>query len=92
MARTDETTIRISGEVAGLLDEAVAAGGYNSASDAIRDALLLRREQNESWFGHTSEQIDRAIDEADSSGIGTMTTEEILREGFRRAGVTVPRT
>lgn len=91
MAQPDETTITITPDVAGLLHEAIAAEGYGSASDAIRDAILFRRGQRDDLFGYTAEEIDRLIDEADASGPAReIDIEEIKRDGFRQAGVPYP--
>ncbi len=93
METSDDTTITISGEVAGLLMEAVAAGGNSSSSDAIRDAMISRREEREHLHGYMSEDIDQAIDEADASGPAReIDVEDIKREGFRRAGMSYPET
>lgn len=92
MTRADRTTITISSEVAGLIDEALAQGGYTSPNDAIWDALLLHREQKvNDMFGISAGEIDRLIDEAVVSGPGhEIDIEEIKREGFRRAGLSYP--
>ena len=84
-----DETISVTADVATLLREVVAAEGYASASDAIRDALLARS-QDEVFGRYTPEEIARLADEGIASGPGRMSLKEIQREGFRRAGVPFP--
>ena len=90
MTEADETTISVSREVVGLLQEAVAAGGYTSPSDAIRDALILRREQrSDDIFGYRPEEVDRLFDEGEASGPGReLDIDAVKREALRRANVS----
>lgn len=82
-------TISVTADVATLLRDVVEAQGYASASDAIRDALLARS-QEDGLGGYTPDEIARLADEGIASGPGQMSLDEIQREGFRRAGVPFP--
>lgn len=89
--RPDTTTIEVTAEVAHLVAEAVDAGDYGSASDAIRDALLLHRSRQDTVLGYTMDELRRLGDEGEASGPGGMTLEEIQHEGLARADVVARR-
>lgn len=81
-------TISVTAEVATLLREVVAADGYASASDAIRDALLARS-QDVNFGGYTPEEISRLADEGIASGpAGPIDFEAVKREIRDRAGAS----
>ena len=59
-------------------------GRYSNSSDYVRD--LIRRDQERAGKIAAMQIL---IDEAEASGVGTMTMDEIRAEGLRRAGVSV---
>ena len=84
MGHVDKRSITLSPELARVVDGAVEAGEYASASEVIRDALRLWKERRE-LFGYTVEELRTLIQEGIDSGPGRFTSmEEIKAEARRR--------
>ena len=67
MGHVDKRSITLSPELATLVDDAVAAGEYASASEVIRDALRQWKERRD-LFGYTLEELRALIQEGVDSG------------------------
>lgn len=67
MTNVDKRSITLSPDLAMAVDEAVAAGEYASASEAIRDALRGWKERRD-LFGHTLEELRQLVQEGIDSG------------------------
>ena len=67
MAHIDKRSITLSSELAAVVDGAVAAGEFNSASEVIRDALRQWKERRD-LHGYTVEELRSLWDEGIASG------------------------
>jgi antitoxin ParD1/3/4 len=67
MQTGEKRSITLSPELAAIVDRAVAAGEYASASEVIRDALRQWKERRD-LFGYTLEDLRRLIREGAESG------------------------
>lgn len=84
MGHVDKRSITLSQELATVVDDAVAAGEYASASEVIRDALRQWKERRD-LFGYTLEELRALVQEGMDSGPGQYSSmEEIKAEARRR--------
>lgn len=84
MGNVDKRSITLSPELATVVDEAVAAGEYASASEVIRDALRDWKERRD-LYGYTLEELRGLIREGIDSGPGRFTSiDEIKAEARNR--------
>jgi antitoxin ParD1/3/4 len=67
MGHIDKRSISLSPELAAVVDDAVAAGEFASASEAIRDALRQWKERRD-LLGYTVEELRKLWDEGVASG------------------------
>jgi antitoxin ParD1/3/4 len=67
MGHVDKRSITLSPELAALVDGAVEAGEYASASEVIRDALRQWKERRD-LFGYTLDELRRLVQEGIDSG------------------------
>jgi antitoxin ParD1/3/4 len=67
MGHIDKRSISLSPELAAAVDSAVEAGEFNSASEAIRDALRQWKERRD-LLGYTVEELRALWDEGVASG------------------------
>jgi antitoxin ParD1/3/4 len=87
MGHVDKRSITLSPELAAVVDGAVEAGEYASASEVIRDALRQWKERRDN-FGYTINELRVLIKEGIDSGPGRFTSmEEIKAEARRRMDV-----
>jgi antitoxin ParD1/3/4 len=68
MGHVDKRSITLSLELAEIVDQAVAAGEYASASEVIRDALRQWKERRD-LYGYTVEELRRLVQEGLDSGL-----------------------
>lgn len=68
MGHVDKRSITLSQELATVVDDAVAAGEYASASEVIRDALRQWKERRDN-FGYTIEELRVLVQEGIDSGL-----------------------
>ena len=78
-------TIDLTPETVRLVQEAVRSGEYPDASAVIDAALQGWNAQRDDLLGYSMEELRQLGDEGEVSGPGTMTLDDIQREGFRRA-------
>lgn len=84
-------TIDLSPEAARIVRRAVKAGDFPDAKAVVEAVVRDWNGQREELLGYTMEELRRLGDEGEASGPGReIATEEIIREGFRRAGVPYP--
>ncbi|MBA3448217.1 MAG: type II toxin-antitoxin system ParD family antitoxin [Pseudaminobacter sp.] len=69
MGHVEKRTITLSPELAAMVDGAVEAGEYASASEVIRDALREWKERRDN-FGYTIEELRALVQEGIDSGPG----------------------
>jgi antitoxin ParD1/3/4 len=67
MTNVDKRSITLSPELATLVDDAVAAGEYASASEVVREALRQWKERRD-LFGYTLEELRALVQEGLDSG------------------------
>ena len=67
MGHVDKRSITLSPELAALVDGAVEAGEYASASEVIRDALRQWKERRD-LFGYTLDELRQLVREGLESG------------------------
>ncbi|WP_342363360.1 type II toxin-antitoxin system ParD family antitoxin [Terrarubrum flagellatum] len=88
MGHVDKRSITLSPDLAAVVDGAVDAGEYASASEVIRDALRLWKERRD-LLGYTVEELRRLAQEGIDSGPGRYASiDEIkaaARAGWARA-------
>ncbi len=70
MGHVDKRSITLSPELAAAVDGAVAAGEYASASEVVREALRLWKEQRD-LLGYTVEELRQLVQEGIDSGPGS---------------------
>ena len=92
---SDTITVDLTPETSSILDDAIRSGDYPNASAVVITALAaLHRIHGETrgdeLLGYSMDELRRLGDEGLASGPSTLSTEEIAREGFRRAGVPHP--
>jgi antitoxin ParD1/3/4 len=86
MGHVDKRSITLSPELAEMVDDAVSAGEYASASEVIRDALRQWKERRD-LLGYTVEELRHLVQEGIDSGPGRFeSVEEIKAEARRRQG------
>jgi antitoxin ParD1/3/4 len=78
MGHIDKRSITLSPELAAAVDEAVETGEFNSASEAIRDALRQWKERRD-LLGYTVEELRKLWDEGVASGPSTPGNEVMER-------------
>lgn len=84
MGHVDKRSITLSPELAAVVDDAVAAGEYASASEVVRDALRQWKDRRD-LFGYTLEELRALVQEGIDSGPGKFTSmDEIKAEARRR--------
>jgi antitoxin ParD1/3/4 len=84
MGHVDKRSITLSPELAAVVDGAVEAGEYASASEVVREALRQWKERRDN-FGYTTAELRALIQEGIDSGPGRFTSmEEIKAEARRR--------
>lgn len=84
MGHVDKRSITLSPELAAVVDDAVAAGEYASASEVVRDALRQWKDRRD-LFGYTLEELRVLVQEGIDSGPGKFTSmDEIKAEARRR--------
>ena len=67
MGHVDKRSITLSQELATVVDDAVAAGEYASASEVIRDALRQWKERREN-FGYSIDELRALVQQGIDSG------------------------
>jgi antitoxin ParD1/3/4 len=67
MGHVDKRSITLSPELAELVDGAVEAGEYASASEVIRDALRQWKERRD-LLGYTLDELRQLIRDGEESG------------------------
>lgn len=67
MSYVDKRSITLSPELAAMVDSAVSAGEYASASEVIRDALRQWKERRD-LLGYSVEELRRLLREGIESG------------------------
>jgi antitoxin ParD1/3/4 len=67
MGHVDKRSITLSSDLAAIVDSAVEAGEYASASEVIRDALRQWKERRD-LFGCTVDELRLLIREGEASG------------------------
>ncbi|HEY4191767.1 MAG TPA: type II toxin-antitoxin system ParD family antitoxin [Mesorhizobium sp.] len=67
MGHVDKRSISLSPELAAVVDDAVAAGEYASASEVVRDALRQWKDRRD-LFGYTLEELRALVQEGIDSG------------------------
>lgn len=82
-------SITLSPEQAAMIDTAVEAGEYASASEVIRDALQEWRKRRD-LFGHTLGELRALIQEGIDSGPGRFDTMQAIKAEARRRMETRP--
>jgi antitoxin ParD1/3/4 len=86
MGHVDKRSITLSPELAAVVDGAVEAGEYASASEVVREALRQWKERRDN-FGYTTAELRALIQEGIDSGPGRFASiEEIKAEARRRMG------
>jgi antitoxin ParD1/3/4 len=86
MGHVDKRSITLSPELAAVVDGAVEAGEYASASEVVREALRQWKERRDN-LGHTTAELRALIQEGIDSGPGRFASiEEIKAEARRRMG------
>ncbi len=83
MSNVDKRSITLSPELATMIDTAVEAGEYASASEVIRDALRQWKERRD-LFGHTLEELRALIQEGIDSRPGRFDTMDAIKAEARR--------
>lgn len=84
MGHIDKRRITLSPELAAVVDDAVEAGEYASASEVVREALAQWKERRDN-FGYTTAELRVLIQEGIDSGPGRFASmEEIKAEARRR--------
>ncbi|MBN9062452.1 MAG: addiction module antitoxin [Rhizobiales bacterium 65-9] len=83
MAQVDKRSITLSPELAAVVDDAVAAGEYASASEAIRDAVRQWKERRD-LLGYTVEELRLLAQEGIDSGPGRYSSMEEIKAASRR--------
>lgn len=84
MGHVDKRSITLSNELASVVDEAVEAGEYASASEVIREALRQWKERRD-LLGYTVEELRALAQEGIDSGPGRFASmDEIKAEARAR--------
>ena len=68
MGHVDKRSITLSPALAAVVDDAVAAGEYASASEVVRDALRQWKDRRD-LFGYTLEELRALVQEGIDSGL-----------------------
>jgi antitoxin ParD1/3/4 len=78
MGHVDKRSITLSPELAAVVDDAVEAGEYASASEVVREALRQWKERRDN-FGYTTAELRALIQEGIDSGPATEDGPVIMR-------------
>ena len=91
-AMTTPMTIDLSPEAAQIVRQAVDCGDVPDAKAAVEAALHGWKAERDERLGYSVEELRKLGDEGEASGPGSMSLDQIQREGFRRAGLPHPET